>query len=218
MNLDNIKICLIQPSDITSVVEFIVTHFVRDEPLCSLEPKLIVTDDIQSKLKEAAAAGMSVKAVENIDGCEKLVAVNIAMPISTKTAAQDHFDKAALNPNTKYGQMLQLSGFAFKNADISNRFNVDQVFYSYLSCVEPNYRGKKIGHRMKMQLMAIGKQLGYPMLTIQCTGFYSAMVVKRLGWENVFSIAYKDYVDEKGVQVFKPAEPHVAFQMFVVPL
>lgn len=218
MNQESITIRSIKSEDIKSVLEFMLVHFCRDEPLCSIEPKIELTESQISEVIAMVSAGMSIMAVTEVNNCEKLVGINIAIPISAKAVAQEHLHKAAQHPKTKYGQIMQINGIAFQKANICDRFGVDEIFYSQMSCVEPNYRGRRIGQQMKSALMVMGKTLGYPMLAIQCSGYYSACVVERLGWENIHNIAYTDYVDENGDQIFKPELPHVAFRTFVVRL
>lgn len=58
------------------------------------------------------------------------------------------------------------------------------------------------------------KKTNIKIFHVMCTSHFSARVLEKLDFKEVFSMPYADYVinDE---QVFKPEKPHVAARIFV---
>ncbi|XP_023304692.2 arylalkylamine N-acetyltransferase 1-like [Lucilia cuprina] len=218
MSNDNIKIRVIQPEDSEQVVNFIVEHFYRDEPLCATEPKIVASQTDIDDILECIRAGTSIMATKELShGEEELLAVNIAAP-KDATCIEKYFKTAEKAGNTKYGQILKLLAIANRNADIFQRYNVSTIFYSFITCVKPSARGHNLGKRLKLEIMALGKTLGYQVLAADCTSFYSAGVCERLGMDRVHFIAYQDYVDENNRPIFNPPSPHVGLSSFAIRL
>lgn len=212
---DNIKFRVVKPEESEKIVDFVIEHFYRDEPLCSLEPKIVPTELDRMHILKCTKGGTSIMAVQETPEGEKLVAINIGV-VKGPESVQEYYDEAAAEGNTKYGQILKLLGDANTKADIFKRYNVDKVFYSFMSCVEPTLRGCNMGTRLKTELMALAKRLGYKVVTVDCTGFYSARVVERMGWELMNTVYYKDYKDESGKQIFEPPAPHEGLKTYAV--
>lgn len=51
-------------------------------------------------------------------------------------------------------------------------------------------------------------------MVVVCTSNYSARAIKRLGFECVYSLNYKDY-KVNGETVFSPEQPHAAVTVYV---
>ncbi|XP_065368982.1 arylalkylamine N-acetyltransferase 1-like [Calliphora vicina] len=218
MSRDNIKIRVIQPEDSVEVVKFVVEHFYRDEPLCSIEPKIVASQTDIDDILECIKAGSSIMATREVaDSKEELLAVNIAAP-KDATCIEKYFKTAEKEGNTKYGQILKLLAIANRKADIFQRYQVTKIFYSFITCVKPTARGCNLGKRLKLEIMALGKSLGYEVLAADCTSFYSAIVCERLGMDRVYFIAYQDYVDENNRPIFCPPLPHVGLSSFAIRL
>lgn len=215
---DDIKFRVVQPQEYEQVVDFIIEHFYRDEPLSCLEPKVIPNETDRADILACLRGGTSILAVQiKENGEEELVAVNTAVP-KDPSSIEKYFQTAEKEGNTKYGQILKLLGVANRSADVFTRYGVDKIFYSFMTCVKPTIRGKNLGVRLKQELMELGRRLGYKVLTADCTSFYSARVCERMGWDLVNFIAYKDYVDENNEPIFKPPPPHVGLNSFAVRL
>jgi arylalkylamine N-acetyltransferase len=48
-----------------------------------------------------------------------------------------------------------------------------------------------------------------------CSSLFSARAGIRLGWKEVFTLPYSDYVDENGKQILFPDKPHDAMRVFM---
>lgn len=215
---DNIKIRVVQPQEYERAVNFLIEHFYRDEPLSCLEPKIVPSETDRADILACLKCGTSLLAVQiNENGEEELVAVNAAIP-KDPSSIEKYFQTAEKEGNTKYGQVMKLLGVAQLEADLFNRYGVDKVFYTFMTCVKPSMRGKNLGFRLKQELMELGRRLGLKVLTGDCTSFYSARLFDRMGWNLINSILYQDYVDENNEPVFKPPPPHIGVQTYAVSL
>lgn len=56
------------------------------------------------------------------------------------------------------------------------------------------------------------------MIYVECSSYFSAKVVEKLGFKCIYSMSYKDYVNEQGEVVFKPQPPHEQFKIYVLLL
>lgn len=208
MSTDDIVIRIVEPHEYEQVVQFIIDYFYRDEPLCSTEPKVVPGETDRADIMQCLKGGTSILAVQvKENGEEELVGVNIGVP-KDPSCVEKYYKAAEKEGNTKYGQIMKLLAIGTEKADLFNRYGVDKLFYSFMSCVKPTLRGKNLGTRLKVELMALGKRLGYKLVTVDCTSFYSARLCKRMGWDVVNFMPYKDYVDENNQPIFNPPAPH----------
>jgi hypothetical protein len=58
--------------------------------------------------------------------------------------------------------------------------------------------------------------LGFALIKVDCTSYFSALAMRKLGAQCVFSMKYADYcAPDSDEPVFKPQSPHTAVQTFV---
>lgn len=215
--LGNISVRVVQQQDAEKVIDFIYKYFYRDEPLSSCEPKIVPGETDRKDIMKCINAGTSIMMVEETPEGENLVAINIAI-VKQPSSVQDYFDAAEKEGKTKYGNMLKFIGECNKRADLFNRYGVSEILYSFYACVHPDYRGHKLGTILKEELMNLGRRLGYKVCSGDFSSYYSAKLVKEMGWELCNTILYKDYVDENGQQIFVIDPPHVGFNTYAVRL
>ncbi|PSN52949.1 Dopamine N-acetyltransferase [Blattella germanica] len=68
------------------------------------------------------------------------------------------------------------------------------------------------------QSREIAKAKGYPFIAVMCTSHYSARIARSIGMECVHKLAFTEYKNEKGEQVFVPPPPHKEATLFVQKL
>nr|CAD7453672.1 unnamed protein product [Timema tahoe] len=95
-------------------------------------------------------------------------------------------------------KVLTLIDRAEEVADIWNRFGLDRRFDLRILCVSRAMRGRGLGRILVERSLWRAKKLGYSLAHIECTGLYSANIVKSLGFECVFKIPYSEYRGEDG--------------------
>lgn len=49
---------------------------------------------------------------------------------------------------------------------------------------------------------------------VLCTSHFSARVLEKMNFSEVFRVPYSDYVDSDGNQILCPEKPHVAARIF----
>lgn len=60
----------------------------------------------------------------------------------------------------------------------------------------------------------IARERGCGFMTVDCTSHFTAMALKRLGFEQIYSLNYADYKPD-GKVVFEPEPPHKAVTVYV---
>jgi arylalkylamine N-acetyltransferase len=58
------------------------------------------------------------------------------------------------------------------------------------------------------------KQNNLKIFHVLCTSHFSARVLEKMDFSEVFRVPYSDYVDEAGNQILCPEKPHVAARVF----
>ena len=105
-----------------------------------------------------------------------------------------------------------------RKANVFERFGVSKTIHSHLTAVDSSCRGKGVGIRLRKALMALGRERGYSLMTVDCNSFYSGRQCEQLGMECVNEIYYKDYKNEEGRPIFNVKYPHERARAFVMRL
>lgn len=64
----------------------------------------------------------------------------------------------------------------------------------------------------------IAKENNFSMIKVDCSSYYSAKAVSRLGFKSIYSLPYAEYVDSDGNPIFKPEDPHTCATTYILPL
>lgn len=94
-------------------------------------------------------------------------------------------------------------------------YQVRQAFDMLILSVAEEFRGKSIGYRLCQAALDLAASRGFRVAFADCTSYYSAMTVEKLGMECMGSISYEKYQREKGKKLFKVTEPHTHIKRFV---
>lgn len=222
-NVDKIKIRRVKPKDSERVLEFLRIHYYKEEPLTIGIQPVEQTKENEEYDIATIAEGFSLMALHSscrIRGCgpdERIVGVVLAG--SKKCDESKHlFEEAAKFGPTKDGHILQFLACVERDANVYERYNVDKALHADLLSVDANVRGKKLGTRLMLALAKLGRRKRYPLLTIDCTSYYSAQLIANLGWDCVNVMYYVDYVDDDEEPVFQPPPPHFCCKTYAVAL
>lgn len=187
-------------SDKECIGKFLLEHFFNDEPICRSENATI--DDISlGKILKCIDSGTCTIA-EDADG--NLAGLRLAMP---KTP-EDVKSMNVKNPKKTIDRMWRMVYDIAVAANAFERYGVDKIMQSMVLSVDGKYRGKGLGTQLYAENMKLAKDLGYKVYVCDCTSLFSAKACLKLGFETIFEIAYSDYKNDKGVQIFKPNAPH----------
>lgn len=203
-----------QPEDYDSVVDFVVEHYYKDEPMSNsyIYDSSPAHDDVEFSVS-FLFQGMAVKAVD-MDCGNRLVGVSIANPVYPGYV-QDLLDAAEQAKTQKWRDSLKLLARLQQSVNVLQRCNVSKCYDIEIVAVHPEYRGRSIGSRLFEEQFKRGRQLGYPVASADCSSYYSARIAERVGMECVGRLAFSHYKDDHGVQLFQPKAPHVEIQTFV---
>lgn len=53
---------------------------------------------------------------------------------------------------------------------------------------------------------------------VECSSYFSAKAAERLGFKCIYTLYYRDYVDENGEVIFKTSPPHDSSKVYVLSL
>lgn len=107
---------------------------------------------------------------------------------------------------------------------IEEKFNIfdlypdtDVILDGKILSVNSDYRGLGIAGRLTERTLDYMKEHNIPLMHVLCSSHYSARVMEKLGFHEVYRLNYSDYKVNDEV-VFTPAEPHVAARILVKEL
>ncbi len=93
--------------------------------------------------------------------------------------------------------------------------NIDSFIDGKILSVDTNYRGLGIAGNLTDKASEFMKENNIKIYHILCSSHFSARVVEKMNFTEVFKLEFSDYVDENGLQILKPEPPHVAARVFV---
>ncbi|XP_011188381.2 arylalkylamine N-acetyltransferase-like 2 [Zeugodacus cucurbitae] len=210
---DCIQIQVIQLCDRDKVLDFLRSHYYQEEPLTiGSEPKEQDPEDEKFNMSQITH-GTCLMALSG----EYIVGVLISGPKSSNEAEHLFEDAARFGP-TKWGAALTILACAERDSNVYKRYNIAKALHIHILAVDAKLRGRAIGSRLIGEVKNLGRQLSYPLLTLDCTSYYSARLCERLNMDCVNVIKYEDYLDEEGKPIFKPPPPHEFLKTFATIL
>ncbi|XP_053686526.1 arylalkylamine N-acetyltransferase-like 2 [Sabethes cyaneus] len=214
---DLIEFDVAHPDDYNSVLEFVLNHYYRDEPMNSsyIYDRNPAEDDVEFSVS-FMFQGMAIKAVDRSKG-NHLIGISIANPIYPGYV-DDLLEAAERAKTRKWKDSLKLLAHLQQSVNILDRFKVAKCYDIEILAVDPEYRGHSIGATLFERQFERGRHLGFPLASADCSSYYSARIAERVGMTCVGKLAYADYRDEHGVQLFQPCAPHLEIQTFAKKL
>lgn len=212
-NNDHIVIHVATEDDTERLIEFLYVHYYREEPLTvGTKPPNPDAADVDF-LRSNFPAGACLMALCN----DRIVGGAVAGP-KLPDIGTEIFEEAKNYAGTKWGCILGMLAICERDANAFKRFNVDKIMHLHALGVDTSLRGRRIGEQLVNALIARSRELGYPLLTVDCTSLYSARLIQRLGFELLNTVPYADYVDAAGQQLIRPPAPHERVQTYALRL
>lgn len=209
---DNIMFRVAKIDDHDEILDFIRTHYYPEEPLTvGNEPKLQSREDEEFSMS-VLSHEMSVIAVDTLRD-NRIVGALLAAPLGADEG-NEMYEEAKLCPDKKWSEILELLAYLDTNACSHKRYNVHNVMHIHVMGVDRETRGKSIGIKLMKKSMEIGKTLGYQLVTVDCSSVYSIKIAEKLQMDCIVNLAYKDYKDINGKQLFRPPMPHTHIKTF----
>lgn len=107
---------------------------------------------------------------------------------------------------------------------IDSKFNIFDLYPNYdtvldgkILSVNSDYRGMGIAGRLTEKTLEYMRENSIPLMHVLCTSHFSARVLEKLDFKEVFQMPYKEYKVD-GEIVFKPELPHTAAKILVKEL
>lgn len=195
--------------DYDKVLDFIRVHYYKEEPLTiGVEPKQQDQHDEEFNMS-SISHGTSVVAVEG----DQILGVFLAAP-KYSDEAQHIKEEAEKLAGTKWSKILGILYHVETQANVFERFGVDKAVHGHVLTVHNEARGKNVGGKLLEKVWEVTKEKGYKLFTSDCTSFYSARLMERMGMILVNEFPYKNYKDSNDNQVFNPPEIHKSIKTF----
>lgn len=90
----------------------------------------------------------------------------------------------------------------------------DVIMDGKILSVNSNYRGMGIAGRLTERTLDFMREHNIPVMHVLCSSHYSARVMEKLGFHEVYRLNYADYKVNNEV-VFAPGEPHLTARILV---
>lgn len=202
---------VVKEEDAENVLKLLKATFFQDEPLnCYI--KLGECKDLEVYCTKSISDGCSFKAT-NSDG--EIVGVFLNGIIKKPSPDEIGEPLASKTSHPKFKKIMALMDF------IDTKFNIFDLYPDIKSfvdgkilSVDPKYRGLGIAGQLTDKTIAFMKANNLRIFHVLCTSHFSARVLEKMDFNEVFNVPYSDYVDEDGKQILCPEKPHVAARVF----
>lgn len=209
---DDILIRVAHETDTNAIVTFICQHYYPDEPLTiGNDPKVPSREDIAFSMS-IIGNGVSIVAID-LHRNNQIVGCLLAGAIGPNEA-DDIVAEAERCDDKKWQEILYLLARLERNANLYRRYGVDKALHVHAMGVDRRVRGKSIGIKLMRKCMENGKANGYPLISLDCTSVFSIRIAEKLQLDCVGKLAYADYTDANGKQLFRPPLPHTHVQTY----
>ncbi|XP_034108603.1 arylalkylamine N-acetyltransferase 1 isoform X1 [Drosophila albomicans] len=206
---------LIKPEDHEAVLSMLKTFFFKDEPLNTFL-NLGECSDLEKYSMKSLSDNCSYKAV-NKSGDIIGVFINglLKRPAATDAPPEKAADGCS---HPKFKKILGLMDHVEEKFNIFDIYpNEEQILDGKILSVDTNYRGMGIAGKLTERAYEFMLANQISVYHVMCTSHYSAVVMEKLGFHEVFNMQFADYKKD-GEVVFKPAAPHVGVRVLVKEL
>lgn len=93
--------------------------------------------------------------------------------------------------------------------------DVDKIIDAKIMSVDTNYRGLGIAGKLTDKTLEYMKKNKIPLIHVMCSSHFSARVMEKLDFVEVYKLPYADFVDANGEEVLIPESPHKECRILV---
>ncbi|XP_058820402.1 arylalkylamine N-acetyltransferase 1 isoform X3 [Topomyia yanbarensis] len=208
----NISIELITEDDAEDVLKLLKKFFFKDEPLNTFV-ELGECKELEKYSTKCLHEHCSFKAV-NSRG--EIVGVNINGLINRPTETDEPQPKLADGcEHPKFKMIMALMDYVDERFNIFDLHkDIDRLLDVKIMSVDTRYRGMGIAGKLTDRTMECVKEKNIKLVHVLCSSHYSARVMEKMGFEEVYNLPYQDYL-VNGEQVLNPEKPHTAVRILV---
>jgi len=209
------KVELIKDEDAQEVLAMLKRFFFKDEPLNTFL-NLGECKELEEYSLKCIKDACSFKAVHNVNGEIIGVFLNGLMKRPAKDAVPEKSAETCEHP--KFKKILSLMDFIEANYNIFDAYpNTDVILDGKVLSVNTNYRGLGIAGQLTEATLGYMRANNIPVMHVLCTSQYSARVMEKLGFNEVYSLKFEEF-KVNGKVVLTPALPHVAARILIKEL
>lgn len=200
------------PEDKEEIINFLREFFFRDEPLnkCSrlISEESPVCADLENFSLAELDNGLNLKAVYN----GKIIGVSLNSLIERGYLEKE--DKHNVT-DRKFSKIYRLLSQVAKESDVFAKFtDCDKGMTVKILSVNGAFRGQGIAKELMNKTRDMARNLGCGFMSVDCSSHFTALALKKLGFELHYTLKYSDF-KEDGQVVFKPEPPHEACTVYV---
>lgn len=202
---------LITAEDAGAVLEMLKTYFFKDEPINTFL-NIGECKELEEFSLKCLKDNCSYKAVTKNN---EIIGVFLNS-LMHRPPAGDVPEKAADDcAHSKFKKVLGLMDYIEENFNIFDLYpETDIILDGKIVSVNTNYRGMGIAGLLTEKTLNYMRNHNIPVMHVLCTSHYSARVLEKLGFHEVYRLNYNDYKVNDEV-VLKPSAPHVAARILV---
>ncbi|XP_018782683.1 PREDICTED: dopamine N-acetyltransferase isoform X2 [Bactrocera latifrons] len=203
---------LITEKDKEAVLAMLRKFFFKDEPLNKFLD-LGECKELEEYTLKCVKDNCSFKAVHNNGD---LIGIFLNGLLKRPPPSAQLSEKAADScQHAKFKKILALFDRIEENFNIFDLYpDIDVMVDGKILSVNSEYRGLGIAGYLTERTLEYMKEHNIPVMHVLCSSHYSARVMEKLGFHEVYRLNYSDYKVNDEV-VFTPAEPHVAARILV---
>ncbi|KAF5294536.1 hypothetical protein FQR65_LT10728 [Abscondita terminalis] len=207
------EIRVITEADSDAIVLHLRKFFFKDEPL-NIAVELTNSEnscceELENYSLKIVNEGTSLMAITSSN---HIIGVCLNATINKDETDDEQKSKCPKFDTVK--KFLNYSGNEGTKAIAEQFPDVDKVMFVKIVSTDSAWRGKGIAKGLLDRSRRICEQLGYGLIRVDCSSYYSAKAVARLGFQCVYKLKYEDY-KENDKPVFKTEHPHATFSVYV---
>ncbi|KAH8401917.1 hypothetical protein KR009_008700 [Drosophila setifemur] len=202
---------LIRPEDGKAVIAMLKTFFFKDEPLNTFL-ELGECEELEKYSLKPLVDNCSYKAVhKNGD----IIGIFLNGLLRRPTPGEVSESAADSCKHPKFKKILSLFDHVENNFNIFDLYPKENLILDgKILSVDTNYRGLGIAGRLTERAYQYMRDNDINVYHVICSSHYSARVMEKLGFHDVYCMQFADYKPQ-GEVVFKPALPHVGVRIMV---
>ncbi|KAL5287046.1 Dat family protein [Megaselia abdita] len=206
------RVELITEKDSEDVLKMLKKFFFKDEPLNHFL-NLGECKELEKYSLKCIGENCSFKAVhDNGDIIGVFISGLLKRPTPEDEAPQSLAEGCE---HPKFKKIMQLMDYIDSNFNIFDVYpDANTILDGKIVSVNTNYRGLGIAGVLTEHTLNYMRQHDIPVMHVLCSSHYSARVVEKMGFHQVYELKYADY-KVNGENPLLPAEPHVAARIMV---
>lgn len=201
------------------ILKFLRRFFFRDEPLNHSIQLIPESEDSTClELEDYCSTSTMENNLSLMAVSTNGAIVGVTLNGKMEPSAEDEPEYILTCKNPKFKKILRLLHYVDRNVTQEGHFQGLNTLEIRIISVDTNWRGKGIAKALLEKTMEIGREKGFHIVRADCSSFFSGKLCTGLGFEQIYTLPYAEYVDEEGKPIFSPALPHTAVVSYIKKL